>query len=76
MEFLANFKLGLLTINWAYSYSKIKFLNIEVMQTQDLFRNHLVTRLFKKLINKHLYILWLLAHSSHVKKAFIKAELI
>jgi hypothetical protein len=43
---------------------------------RDPFGIHLVTRLFKKPMNKHLYIPWSSAHPSHVKKAFVKAELI
>lgn len=75
-DFLAEYKLGPLSVNWAYSKAKIEFLDIEIMRMRDLFGTHIVTRLFKKPMNKHLYIPWSSAHPSHVKKAFVKAELI
>jgi hypothetical protein len=75
-DFLAEYKLGPLSVNWAYSKTKIEFLDIEIMRMRDPFGTHLVTRLFKKPMNKHLYIPWSSAHPSHVKKAFVKAELI
>jgi len=75
-EFIANYKLGPLTVEWSYSQLKNEFLDVEIMRTRDLRGSKLVTRLFKKHMNKHLYIPWSSAHPSHVKKAFVKAELI
>ncbi|KNG79890.1 hypothetical protein ANOM_011893 [Aspergillus nomiae NRRL 13137] len=75
-EFIAEFKLGPLTVNWAYSKVKMEFLDVEIMRTRDLTGVKLTTRLFKKPMNKHLYIPWSSAHPPHVKKAFVKAELI
>ncbi|RAL06959.1 uncharacterized protein BO97DRAFT_357595 [Aspergillus homomorphus CBS 101889] len=46
------------------------------MRIRDLTGTRLVTRLFKKPINKHLYILWSSAYPLYVKKAFIKTKLI
>lgn len=74
--FLAWYQLGPLEVNWAYSRVKKEFLDIEIMRIRDQTGVRLDTRLFKKPMNKHLYIPWSSAHPSHVKKAFVKAELI
>lgn len=74
--FLDSYKLGSLTVKWDYSKAKKEFLDIEVLRIRDHSGWHLVTRLFKKAMNRHLYIPWSSAHPLHVKKAFVKAELI
>jgi hypothetical protein len=76
IDFLPKIQLGPLSITWSYSKQKKEFLDIEIMRTQDLTGYHITTRLFKKALNKHLYIPWSSAHPLHVKKAFVKAELI
>lgn len=75
-DYLQSIELGPLTVNWSYSQTKKEFLDIEVMRIRDINGNHLRTRLFKKALNKHLYIPWSSAHPTHVKKGFVKAELI
>jgi hypothetical protein len=76
MAYLAKVKLGSLTINWSYSKTRKEFLDIEVMNIRTPMCQQLMTRLYKKPMNKHLYIPWSSAHPDHVKKAFVKAELI
>lgn len=76
IDYLQTIELGPLTINWSYSRTKKEFLDIEIMRIRDTNGFHLDTRLFKKAMNKHLYIPWSSAHPSHVKKGFVKAELI
>jgi len=76
MDYLSNIELGPLTINWSYSSVKKEFLDIEVMRIRDATGWKLHTRLFQKQMNRHLYIPWSSAHPLHVKKAFVKAELI
>jgi len=75
-EFIANFKLGSLTVKWDYSQEKKEFLDVEIMRVRDHRGWHLATRLFKKQMNRFLYIPWSSAHPTHVKRAFVKAELI
>lgn len=74
--FLNTFELGSLTVKWDYSSMKKEFLDVEVMRVRDLRGWRIATRLFKKEMNRHLYIPWSSAHPQHVKKAFVKAELI
>jgi len=74
--YLAKVKLGSLTVNWSYSKTKKEFLDIEIMNLPNPLGPRLSTKLFKKEMNKHLYIPWSSAHPLHVKKAFVKAELI
>jgi hypothetical protein len=76
VDYLSSIELGPLTINWSYSKTKKEFLDIEIMRIRDITGVRLGTRLFKKAMNKHLYIPWSSAHPLHVKKAFDKAELI
>jgi hypothetical protein len=76
MDYLASIRLGPLTINWSYSATKKEFLDLEIMRIQGPTGPRLGSRLFKKTMNRHLYIPWSSAHPLHVKKAFVKAELI
>jgi hypothetical protein len=76
IEFQKNVKLGSLTIKWDCSKEKNEFLDIEVLKRRNhLQPTRLVTRLFRKPMNRFLYIPWSSAHPLHVKKAFVKAEL-
>jgi hypothetical protein len=76
IEFQKNVKLGSLTIKWDCSQEKNEFLDIEVLKRRNhLQPTRLVTRLFRKSMNRFLYIPWSSAHPLHVKKAFVKAEL-
>lgn len=76
VAFLPTIELGPLTINWSFSATKKEFLDVEIMRIRDVTGTRLATRLFQKAMNRHLYIPWSSAHPSHVKKAFVKAELI
>jgi hypothetical protein len=76
MTTLKRIKLGTLVINWSCSRVKKEFLDLEIMNIRTVLGWSLVTRLFVKPMNKHLYIPWSSAHPLHVKKAFVKAELL
>jgi hypothetical protein len=69
-EFLSHWKLPGLDITWQWSQSKTVFLDVEL----SIEKGRLVTRLFQKILNKHLYIPFSSAHPLSVKKAFVKAE--
>jgi len=75
-EFCGNVKLGPLDIKWAPSLTRNEFLDIELMRYPNISGRVVHTRLFRKPMNRHLYIPWSSAHPSHVKKGFVKAELI
>jgi hypothetical protein len=74
-EFCDNFRIGPLEVTWSVSDARDSFLDIEIMKAAwpDTCAVH--TRLFRKNLNKHLYIPWSSAHPLHVKKGFVKAEL-
>lgn len=76
-SFLAQVKLGSLTISWSYSQTTEHFLDVEVLRYKNTSMEvwTLATKLFVKPMNRHLYIPWSSAHPQHVKKAFVKAEL-
>jgi hypothetical protein len=75
MAFQQKCKLGSLTITWDCSETENEFLDLEILRIQNQLGSFLVTRLFRKPMNKFLYIPWSSAHPLHVKKAFVKAEL-
>ena len=68
--FLEDFRLGNLEISWTWSQNKIPFLDVEII----LENSRLVTRLYKKNLNKHMYIPFSSAHPLSVKKGMVKAE--
>jgi len=75
--FQKKVKLGSLVVKWDCSKLKNEFLDIEILRIQNRLQpSHLATRLFRKPMNRFLYIPWSSAHPLHVKKAFVKAELI
>lgn len=74
--FCANLKIGPLHIGWAPSLERNEFLDIELLRMPNISPRIVHTRLFRKPMNRHLYIPWSSAHPSHVKKGFVKAELI
>lgn len=77
MAFQKKVKLGSLAIKWDCSKLKNEFLDIEILRIQNRLQpSYLATRLFRKPMNRFLYIPWSSAHPLHVKKAFVKAELI
>ncbi|KAI0994496.1 hypothetical protein K3495_g13686 [Podosphaera aphanis] len=59
-----------LEIEWESSATSLSFLDVSV----NIVQNRLVTDLFKKRLNKHMYIPYSSAHPLNVKKAFVKAE--
>lgn len=64
-----------LNISWFYSCTQQIFLNIELLMIPDHSYMRLQTCVYCKSMNKHLYIFWLLTHSLHMKKIFVKTEL-
>lgn len=74
-EFCDNFRIGPLDVTWSISDVRDSFLDIELIKGAwpDTCAVH--TRLFRKHLNKHLYIPWSSAHPTAVKKGFVKAEL-
>ncbi|KAH0592128.1 hypothetical protein MHUMG1_10178 [Metarhizium humberi] len=74
-EFCDNFRIGPLEVTWSISDARDSFLDIELIvgAWPDTCAVH--TRLFRKHLNKHLYIPWSSAHPLAVKKGFVKAEL-
>jgi hypothetical protein len=74
-SFTTKFSLGGLEVRWSVSRSRNEFLDIEFIQGGFPGVNMVETRLFRKTMNRHLYIPWSSAHPLHVKKGFVKAEL-
>lgn len=75
-HFLQKYRLGNLEVRWSVSSTRNEFLDIELIRgEQPLGLRACETRLFRKELNKHLYIPWSSAHPLHVKKGFVKAEL-
>jgi hypothetical protein len=75
MEWQSRFSIGPLTINWQIHDSRNEFLDIELIKEPGNFSHPIKTKLFRKSMNRHLYIPWSSAHPEHVKKGFVKAEL-
>lgn len=76
-QFCGKLKLGPLQIVWSPSLERNEFLDIELLRYPSNMGARVVhTRLYRKPMNRHLYIPWSSAHPSHVKKGFVKAELI
>jgi len=77
MKYLAkDTQLIELNISWSYSCMQQVFLNVELLMISDHPYTRLQTHVYHKSMNKHLYIFWLLTHPLHVKKIFVKTELI
>lgn len=74
-EFMGGFTIGPLSLTWSANRLRNEFLDIELIQEPGLVQRVVHTRLFRKKMNRHLYIPWSSAHPSHVKKGFVKAEL-
>jgi len=76
VAFTQKFRLGSLEVRWDASPLRKEFLDIELIRgSQPLGLRACHTRLFRKEMNRFLYIPWSSAHPSHVKKGFVKAEL-
>lgn len=76
VTFTQEFRLGSLEVRWDASPLRKEFLDIELIRgNQQLGLRVCHTRLFRKEMNRFLYIPWSSAHPLHVKKGFVKAEL-
>jgi len=76
VAFAQEFRLGNLEVRWDVSFLRKEFLDIELIRgNQQLDLRVCHTRLFRKEMNRFLYIPWSSAHPLHVKKGFVKAEL-
>jgi hypothetical protein len=62
-------------ISWNYSRSRAVFLDIEFIMNTSMGEVRLHSRLYRKPMNKFMYIPWSSAHPETVKKSFVKAEL-
>jgi hypothetical protein len=74
-EFCEAFRIGPLEVTWSISDARDSFLDIEIIKGVWPDDCAVHTRLFRKHLNKHLYIPWSSAHPLHAKKGFVKAEL-
>lgn len=70
MLFLDTIKLGPLKITWELSRNNIHFLDVYIYSING----KMVTSIYRKFLNKYMYIPYSSAHPLSVKKAFIKAE--
>jgi len=68
-------KLDGFTVTWSYSKTRTVFLDLEILKTGAVNRQELHTRVYRKPMNRFLYIPWSSAHPDTVKKGFVKAEL-
>lgn len=74
-EFCDSFRIGPLSVTWSISENRDSFLDIEIIKGVWPDPCVVHTRLFRKNLNKHLYIPWSSAHPLPAKKGFVKAEL-
>jgi hypothetical protein len=76
-QFFHNLKFGAFTIDWKVtpSYTSQSFLDLNIWHDQGPGNMFLNTSLFRKSMNKHMYIPWSSAHPLPVKKSFVKAEM-
>lgn len=75
VRFSQDFRLGHLEVRWSVNNIRSEFLDIELIRGQQIGTRLCDTRLFRKEMNRHLYIPWSSAHPLHVKRGFVKAEL-
>ena len=69
-HWIKSWRLPGLEIKWEYSRTKAVFLDIELLLQDE----RLTTRVYNKMLNKHMYIPFSSAHPLSVKRAFVKAE--
>jgi len=67
---LAKLQIYNLKITWESSYNHIHFLDVNVYRIGT----RLATSVYRKWLNKYMYIPWSSSHPISVKKAFVKAE--
>lgn len=68
--FFRGWKIPGLEISWDFSKKQIHFLDVQL----SIREGRLVTSLYEKTLNKHMYIPFSSAHPLSVKKAMVKAE--
>ena len=75
--FLRMVKLGSLAVTWEIrtAFEGLAFLDLELFFSMQSQTRGLHTRLFRKKLNRNMYIPWSSAHPDSVKKSFIKGEL-
>jgi len=69
-ELLSKVELPGLEITWDYSFSRLSFLDVDVRLSQG----EIETSVFRKELNKYMYIPFSSGHPLSVKKALVKAE--
>jgi len=69
-EYFHYWKIPELEIAWEYSQSNMHFLDVQVR----IHKGSLVTTIYEKNLNKHMYIPFSSAHPLSVKKGMVKAE--
>jgi len=74
---LRKVKLGSLVVTWEIrnAFEGLAFLDLELFFSKQSQTRGLHTRLFRKKLNRNMYIPWSSAHPDSVKKSFIKGEL-
>src|SRR5262249_15826641 len=76
-EFLNSRTFGTLNVTWNVNKAErgIPFLDGQFFIPEGSNKREIHSRLFRKKLNRHMYIPWSSAHPEVVKKSFIKAEL-
>jgi hypothetical protein len=74
-EALNKLTLGPLDVTWSVERNRNHFLDADILTVKGLDGLTVETRLYRKFLNRHLYIPWSSAHPVHTKKGFVKAEL-
>jgi hypothetical protein len=75
--YLNQFSIGNLHIKWSCSQTEAVFLDLEILaEKTDRYNTALQWRVFRKHMNKHLYIPWSSGHPLVAKRAFVKGELV
>jgi hypothetical protein len=70
-----SLKLDGFNVTWSYSKTRTVFLDLEILEVPSIYGLQLHTRVYRKPMNRFLYIPWSSAHPDTVKKGFVKAEL-
>lgn len=75
MHYIKQLEFKGLHISWNWSQVRQVFLDVELLMLPGPYEVRVQTRIYRKPMNKFLYIPWSSAHPLSVKKAFVKAEL-
>lgn len=74
---LDHIKIGELEIKWDVSKVETTFLDLEIRAGKvDNYSSSIYWKLHRKRLNRHLYIPYSSSHPLHVKRAFVKGELV